>query len=182
MKVALTGEIFEQPLGGMSWIQGKLADHVGDHVVPSSEGAVLVASPGTESSYPRPPRSLNNSKRPSDSVCPIHRHHPYVVRGNCDLPSTRTCSIPPFAMSQEAPSCSLSPPPFARQEFPPFCDLFFPFPFPCPRSRLLFWSRDVGSAVPPPPPIFRLRSESGAYASFGVMTVVGTNGLACGFN
>ena len=47
-KVAPTGEIFGQPLGGISWIRGKLADHVGDHVVPSPEGAVLVTSPGTE--------------------------------------------------------------------------------------------------------------------------------------
>ena len=45
----------------MSWIRGKLADHVGDHVVLSPEGAVLVTSPGTESSYPRPPHSLNGS-------------------------------------------------------------------------------------------------------------------------
>ena len=64
-------------------------------------------------------------------------------------------------------------------------------------SRFVFGSRDVGSAVPPrsTPPIFRPRSESGAYsqaplfpprfprryASFGAMTV-GTNGLGCGFN
>ena len=47
-------------------IWGKLADHVGDHVVLSPEGAALVTSPGTESSYPRPPQSLNNS---IDSAC-----------------------------------------------------------------------------------------------------------------
>ena len=47
----------------MNWIRGKLADHVGDHVVLSSEGAVLVTYLGTESSYPRPPQSLNNSWR-----------------------------------------------------------------------------------------------------------------------
>ena len=45
----------------MSLIRGKLADHVGDHVVLSPEGAVLVSSTGTESSYPRPPHSLNDS-------------------------------------------------------------------------------------------------------------------------
>ena len=39
----------------------KLADHVGDHVVLSPEEAVLLTSLGTESSYPRPPQSLNNS-------------------------------------------------------------------------------------------------------------------------
>ena len=33
----------------MSWIWGKLADHVGDHVVLSPEGVVLMTSPGTES-------------------------------------------------------------------------------------------------------------------------------------
>ena len=48
-KIAPTEDIFDQPPGGMSWIRGKLADHVGDHVV---------LSPGTESSYPRPPQSL----------------------------------------------------------------------------------------------------------------------------
>ena len=47
--------IFDRPPGEMSWIRGKLADHVGDHVVLPPEGAVLVISPGTESSYPRPP-------------------------------------------------------------------------------------------------------------------------------
>ena len=46
----------------MSWIQGKLADQVVDNVVLSPEEGVLVTSPGTESSYPRPPQSLNNSK------------------------------------------------------------------------------------------------------------------------
>ena len=39
----------------MSRIRGKLADYVGDHVVLSPEGVILVTSPGTESSYPRPP-------------------------------------------------------------------------------------------------------------------------------
>ena len=57
-----TGDIFDQPPGGTSWIRGKLADHVRDHVVLSPEGAVLVTSPGTESSYPRPPQSLNSSQ------------------------------------------------------------------------------------------------------------------------
>ena len=42
----------------MSSIRGKLANHVGDHVVLSPERVVLVTSPGTASSYPRPPQSL----------------------------------------------------------------------------------------------------------------------------
>ena len=58
-KIAPTGGIFDQPPGGMSWIRGKLADHVGDHVVLSPEEGVFVTSPGTESSYPRLPQSLN---------------------------------------------------------------------------------------------------------------------------
>ena len=41
-KIAPTGDIFDQPPGGMSWIRGKLADHVGDHVVLSPEEGVLV--------------------------------------------------------------------------------------------------------------------------------------------
>ena len=60
-KIAPTGDIFNQPLGQMRLVRGKLADHVGDHVVLSPEGAVLVTSPGTKSSYPRPPQSLNPS-------------------------------------------------------------------------------------------------------------------------
>ena len=60
-KIAPTGDIFDQPPGGMSWIRGKLADHVGDHVVLSPEEGVLVTSPGTESSYPRPLQSLKHS-------------------------------------------------------------------------------------------------------------------------
>ena len=73
---------------------------------------------------------------------------------------------------------------------------FLLFPFPCPRSCLVPWSRDVGSAVPPrvAPPILRperircLLTGSAPpsrfprwYASFGAMTV-GSNYLACGFN
>ena len=61
-KMAPTGDIFDETPGEMSWIRGKPADHVGDHVVLSPEGAVLVTSTGTESSYPRPPHSLNDSK------------------------------------------------------------------------------------------------------------------------
>ena len=62
-KIAPTGDIFGQPPGQMRWIRGKLADHVGDHVVSSPEGAVLVTSPGTKSLYSRPPQSLNPSKQ-----------------------------------------------------------------------------------------------------------------------
>ena len=50
-KIASTGDIFDQPPGGMVSIRGKLADHVGDHAVLSPEGAVFVTSPGTESSF-----------------------------------------------------------------------------------------------------------------------------------
>ena len=60
-KIAPTVDIFDQPPGGMSCFRGKLADYVGDHLVLSPEGVVLVTSPGTESSYPRLPQSLNNS-------------------------------------------------------------------------------------------------------------------------
>ena len=60
-KIAPAGDIFRQPPGGMSSVRGKLANHVEDHVVLSPEGVVLVTSTGTESSYPRPPQSLNNS-------------------------------------------------------------------------------------------------------------------------
>ena len=61
-KIAPTGDIVDQPPSQIRLIRGKLADHVGDHVVLSSEGAVLGTSPGTKSSYPRPAQSLNPSK------------------------------------------------------------------------------------------------------------------------
>ena len=46
-KVAPTGELFDQPPGERIRIRGKLADHVGDHVVVSPEGVVSVTSAGT---------------------------------------------------------------------------------------------------------------------------------------
>ena len=91
------------------------------------------------------------------------------MRGKCDLPSSRTCSIPPFALLQAAPLCSTSPPSFARQFFPK-CFSFlrlFEFPsFPIPVLALYFV---LATWVQPPPPrvapsIFRLRGESGAYS------------------
>ena len=60
-KISSTGDIFDQPPGQMRRIWGELTDHVGDHVVSSPEGAVMVTSPGTKSSYPRPPQLLNPS-------------------------------------------------------------------------------------------------------------------------
>ena len=54
-KLAPIGDIFNQPSGELSGIRGKLADYLGDHAVLSPEGANLVASSGTDSSYPRPP-------------------------------------------------------------------------------------------------------------------------------
>ena len=54
--------------------RGKLADPVEDHVVLSPEGSVLVTYPGTESSYPRPPQSLNNSLRGLDFQCGRQQH------------------------------------------------------------------------------------------------------------
>ena len=60
-KIAPTGGICVQPPGEMSWIRGKLADHVGDHAVLSPEEVILVTSSGTELSHPRPSQSLNNS-------------------------------------------------------------------------------------------------------------------------
>ena len=60
-KIAPPGDITDESPPEMSSIRGKLADHVGDRVVLSLEGVVLVTSPGTESSYPRPLQSLNDS-------------------------------------------------------------------------------------------------------------------------
>ena len=70
-KIAPIGEIFDQPPGQMRWIWAKLADHVGDHLVSSPEGAVLVTSPETKSSYPRPPQSLNPSLLFTQAPIPV---------------------------------------------------------------------------------------------------------------
>ena len=144
-----------------------------------------------------------NIQRPSNSVRPIHRHRPDVVHGNCDLPSSRTCSIPPFALSQAPPLCSTSPPFFARQNFPPLCG-FSKFPsFPIPVLALYFvlatWVQPSHPASPRPSSVsgvnlvltHRLLSFlplSAAvlyctvlYANFDAMAV-GTNSLTCGFN
>ena len=60
-KIAPPGDIFDQPPGEMRWIRGKVADHVEDHAVLYPERVVSLTTPGTESSYPRPPQSLNDS-------------------------------------------------------------------------------------------------------------------------
>ena len=60
-KIAPPEDLLGQLPGEMSGIRGKLADHVGHHIVLSPEGVVLVTSPGTESSSPRPPQSLEHS-------------------------------------------------------------------------------------------------------------------------
>ena len=54
-KIDPPGELFYQPPGEMSSTRSRLAEHVGDDVVLSPKGVVLVASPGTELSYPCPP-------------------------------------------------------------------------------------------------------------------------------
>ena len=60
-KIAPPGALSDQPPGKMSWIRGKLAEHVGDHVALSPEDVLLMPSPGTKSSYPAPPQSLKHS-------------------------------------------------------------------------------------------------------------------------
>ena len=72
-KIAPPGDLFDQPSGEMNYIWGKLADHIEDHVVLFPEGVVLVTSPGTESSYPRPPQSLKHSQYKLYVLIPSHR-------------------------------------------------------------------------------------------------------------
>ena len=62
-KIAPHGGIFDQPPGEMRGIRGKPTDHVEDDAVLYPEGAVSMTTPGTESSYPRSPQSLNDSLR-----------------------------------------------------------------------------------------------------------------------
>ena len=70
-KVAPPGDLFNQPPCEMNVIRGKLADHARNYVVLSPEGAVLVPSPGTESSYPRPPQSLEHSTGGPLNLCNV---------------------------------------------------------------------------------------------------------------
>ena len=56
------GDVFHQSPGEISCTQGKLAGHVGDHVVLSAEGTVLVISPGQDRRTSPPPNSLNDLK------------------------------------------------------------------------------------------------------------------------
>ena len=67
-KIVPPGDLFDQPPGELNSIRGKLADHAGDNVVLSPEGAVFVPSPGTESSYPRPPHSFEHSALQSRGI------------------------------------------------------------------------------------------------------------------
>ena len=60
-KIAPPGDLYDQPSSERSRIWGKLAGLVGDHVILSPEGVILMTSPGTESSYPRLPQSLKHS-------------------------------------------------------------------------------------------------------------------------
>ena len=60
-KIPPPGDMLDQYPGQMNSIRCKLADHVRGHVVLSPEKVVLMTSPGTESSYVRPPQSLNDS-------------------------------------------------------------------------------------------------------------------------
>ena len=82
-KVTHTGDIFDQPPCQIQRIRGKLADHVGDHLVLSPEGAVLVISPGTKSSYPRPPQWLNPSRIVTRGSCCTKCFA--EVNGNCEI-------------------------------------------------------------------------------------------------
>ena len=61
-KIAPPRDLLDQLLGERSCIRDKLGDHVENPVALSPEGVILVTSPGTESSYPRPPQSLKHSK------------------------------------------------------------------------------------------------------------------------
>ena len=62
MEIAPPWDIFGQHACERSSIGSKLANHVEDHVVLIPLGAVLVISPGTESSNPPTPQSSNDSQ------------------------------------------------------------------------------------------------------------------------
>ena len=74
-KIDPHGDLRDQPSSEMSWIRGKLADHIGDHVVLSPEGVILVTTPGTESSYPRPPPPIVGTLELSININIYGRHN-----------------------------------------------------------------------------------------------------------
>ena len=79
MRKAPPRDVFDQLDIEMSYIRGNGADdHVGDHVVLSPEGAVLVESPGTESS--NPPKLL-------------------FIRDHATLRHSRVLPVPPGSIS-----------------------------------------------------------------------------------
>ena len=69
-KITPPGDTFYQPPGEMRSIWVKLADHVEDHAVLYTKGTVSMTTPGTKSSYPRPPQSLNDSAVDLHAVFP----------------------------------------------------------------------------------------------------------------
>ena len=95
-KIVPSGDIFDQPPGQMRWIRGKLADHVGDHVVVSPEGAVLVTFPGTKSSYPHPSLPASEVETfwsPSTTTACSLGHRSCECRSACWLPRGPPTSI-----------------------------------------------------------------------------------------
>ena len=88
-KIAPPGDIIDQPSSGMSWIRGKFADHVGDHVVLFPEGTVSVTSPGTESSCPRPLQSLNDSEVRGGGTFGMSSDRTHSQKGDMKWLSTR---------------------------------------------------------------------------------------------
>ena len=68
-KIAPLGDLFDQPPGEISRIRGKLADHVGDNVVLSPEGIVLVPR-GRNRRIPAPPNRWSTQllHPPSDAA------------------------------------------------------------------------------------------------------------------
>ena len=73
-KIAPTVDIFDQPPGQMGCSRGKLADHVGDRVVVSPGGDVLVTSWGRNRRIPASPIV-------EPLVCRINTNHITLMRG-----------------------------------------------------------------------------------------------------
>ena len=98
-----------------------------------------------------------NIQRPSNSVHPIHRHRRTLCVATAISRSRARARF--LLLLCRRRRLSAQPRRLCLR-----AKIFLLFPFP--RSRLVFCSRDVGSAVPPrvAPSIFRLRGESGAYS------------------
>ena len=67
-KIVPTGDIFDQPPGGMSWIRGKLADHVGDQSCSPISGRGCFGDLPGDGIVVSPPPPIVEQLKPGDQT------------------------------------------------------------------------------------------------------------------